>query len=301
MKRGSATCRRGRRRLLEPVPRTIVLAAGHGRGSGFPGRSRGALLREDPASRSPRAPRRLVSDQLAHAAVARAQPATQRRSSRLEEGVNAGTLDSDLGRAGTRKQWAGGNAATRRRCSRNRPDRLGLPQLPRSRAVAKRKRRRAALKKLRRIPIRWCGRRPARRARPLGCLRRARRLVDRMLQSEVPDLRLMAAEAWDGKTRSLDNRHRAAARQPRRDIRLERPVSSPGRSGGGAQGVERRCCGHQPSGYRAEAARIMEETALSRTGILDVGQARRPLRESDAPPRLHAAGVLLAAAQRRPL
>lgn len=122
-------------------------------------------------------------------------------------------------------------------------------------------------------------------------------VVERMLQSEVPDLRLMAAEAFNGQNGPwvsaimplLENRDGVTRLQAARLIAPVNPEA--------ARRTLQEAAGDQNPVIRAEAARVMAEVTPTVPDVADITQARRLLRDADATVRLHAAGVLLAAAR----
>lgn len=122
-------------------------------------------------------------------------------------------------------------------------------------------------------------------------------VVERMLQSEVADLRLMAAEAFNGQGGPwisairplLDNRDGVTRLQA---ARLIAPVDPEA-----ARRTLQEASGDTNPVIRAEAAKVMADVADAVPDATDLAQARRLLRDSDATVRVHAAGVLLAAAR----
>jgi HEAT repeat protein len=119
--------------------------------------------------------------------------------------------------------------------------------------------------------------------------------INTMLVSDLPDLRLMAADAWDGKpgpwveavTPLLDNEHalvriRAAAAIAPVDPAAARRVLSAALSDG------------NPA-VRAETARTLTRLAGERPGVADPAALRKLLREADPWIRLSAASSLRAA------
>ena len=278
--------------VLEPVPRMIVLGAATGAEGDLRVVAR-RLLREAgiplPASAS-----REASDQLADAA-ARARTGDAAALKRLEEVVTAGTMDPDLV---ARALESSGPPATPLLVAM-----LEKPAGPARAAAAaalgrgKAEEARAALKKLMKDPD------PMVRSSAAVALARmgdaeGQASVDRMLQSEVPDLRLMAAEAWDGKPGPWTSAIAPLLENRDGTIRLEAARLLAGVDPEAARKVLSAAVADANPAVRSEAARIMELTASVGPGILDVAQARRLLREPDGLVRLHAAGVLLAAARK---
>lgn len=125
----------------------------------------------------------------------------------------------------------------------------------------------------------------------------AQAVVDRMLLSDVPDLRLMAAEAWNGQDGPwvsaimplLENRDGLTRLQAAQLIAPVNPEL--------ARRTLREAAGDPNPVIRAEATRVMEHVAQQVPDIGDISQLRRLLRDPDPAVRLHAAGVLLAAAR----
>ena len=121
--------------------------------------------------------------------------------------------------------------------------------------------------------------------------------VDTMLQSEVPDLRLMAAEAFEGRPGAwmsaiaplLDNRDGTIRLEA---ARLLAPVNPEA-----AKRVLSEAASDANPVVRSEAVRIMGETSATVPAVADLPQARRLLREKDSAITVYAAGVLLAAAR----
>lgn len=119
-------------------------------------------------------------------------------------------------------------------------------------------------------------------------------MVDRMLQSEVPDLRLMAAEAWDGQDGPwvavimplLDNRDGTTRLDAARLIAHVNPEAA-------RRALHDAAADRNPV-IRSEATRIMEQVAGDVPEVADPGQLRRLLRDGDPTVRLRAAGTLLA-------
>ena len=126
---------------------------------------------------------------------------------------------------------------------------------------------------------------------------RAMTVVEEMLRSEVPDLRIMAADAFNGQNGSwvsailplLDNRDGVTRLQAARLIAPVNPEA--------ARRTLQEAAGDSNPVIRAEAVRVMEEVAPATPDAADLPQARRLLRDPDPVVRLHAAGVLLAAAR----
>lgn len=126
---------------------------------------------------------------------------------------------------------------------------------------------------------------------------RAQTIVDRMLESEVPDLRLMAAEAWNGQQGPwvaaimplLDNRDGVTRLQA---ARLIAPVNPDA-----ARRTLQEAAGDPNPVIRAEAASIMAKVAPTVPDIVDVAQARKLLRDTDPSVRMAAAAVVMAAAR----
>jgi hypothetical protein len=118
-----------------------------------------------------------------------------------------------------------------------------------------------------------------------------------MLQSEVPDLRLMAADAFEGRPGAwmsaiaplLENRDGTIRLEA---ARLLAPVNPEA-----VRRVLSEAASDPNPVVRSEALRIMEETSTTVPAIADLAQARRLLREQDPAVRVYAAGVLLAAAR----
>ena len=122
-------------------------------------------------------------------------------------------------------------------------------------------------------------------------------IVEPMLQSEVPDLRIMAADAVDGQNGAwvaaimplLENRDGVTRLQAARLIAPVNPEA--------ARRTLQEAAGDGNPVIRAEAVRVMEEVAPTSPDAADLPQARRLLRDRDPLVRLRAAGVLLAAAR----
>lgn len=122
-------------------------------------------------------------------------------------------------------------------------------------------------------------------------------IVERMLQSEVPDLRIMAAEAFDGQNGAwvsaimplLENRDGVTRLHAARLIAPINPEA--------ARRTLQEAAADQNPVIRAEAVEVMEEVAPRAPEVADLTQARRLLRDADAGVRLHAAALLLAAAR----
>ncbi len=122
-------------------------------------------------------------------------------------------------------------------------------------------------------------------------------IVEQMLQSEVPDLRIMAADAFDGQNGAwvaaimplLENRDGVTRLQAARLIAPVNPEA--------ARRTLQEAAGDGNPVIRAEAVRVMEEVSPTSPDVADLPQARRLLRDGDPLVRLRAAGVLLAAAR----
>ncbi len=118
--------------------------------------------------------------------------------------------------------------------------------------------------------------------------------VNRMLDSEVPDLRLMAAEAWDGQPGPwvsaiaplLDNPDGLTRLQAARVIAPVDPEA--------ARRVFQEALRDPNPVIRAEAARLADTNLSSQPAAGDVTRLRALLRDADATVRLQAAGALLA-------
>lgn len=120
--------------------------------------------------------------------------------------------------------------------------------------------------------------------------------VQRMLDSDVPDLRLMAAEAWDGQNGPwvaaiaplLQNRDGVTRL---RAARLLAPVDpeAAGRT------LHDAAIDENPA-VRAEALKEIAAASRAQALVADLAQLRRALRDPDAYIRLQAAGAVLAAA-----
>ncbi|MEP6918021.1 MAG: HEAT repeat domain-containing protein, partial [Acidobacteriota bacterium] len=121
--------------------------------------------------------------------------------------------------------------------------------------------------------------------------------VEQMLQSDVPELRLAAAEAWNGQdgpwveairpllvNRDGLNRVRAA--------RLIAPIDPES-----ARRTLQEAAADPNPVMRAESVRIAAELAQQRPAITDMAQLRRLLRDHDAATRLSSAGALMAVAR----
>ncbi|MBA3886382.1 MAG: HEAT repeat domain-containing protein [Acidobacteria bacterium] len=119
----------------------------------------------------------------------------------------------------------------------------------------------------------------------------------RMLDIDVPEIQLMAAEAWSGQPGAwmsvvaplLDNMDGTIRLQA---ARLMAPVdpAAAGRALAAAASDEN-------PGIRAEALRTAHDVATSEAGLLETSQLRRLLRDPDPAVRLHAAGLLVQRAQ----
>lgn len=122
----------------------------------------------------------------------------------------------------------------------------------------------------------------------------ARAQVETMLSSEVPDFRLMAAEAWEGRQGPW-----VAALEPilQNDAGLLRlqaaRLLAPVRPDAAADTLRRASADGNPV-VRAEAVRTLEQLAADGTFLLDVATLRHMLREADPAIRLSAAAALLA-------
>jgi HEAT repeat protein len=122
-------------------------------------------------------------------------------------------------------------------------------------------------------------------------------IVERMLQSEVPDLRIMAAEAYDGQNGAwvsaimplLENRDGVTRLQAARLIAPVNPEA--------ARRTLQQAAGDPNPVIRAEAVSVMADVGATTPDVADLTQARRLLRDADPGVRLHAAAVLLAAAR----
>ena len=277
--------------LLEPVPRAIVLQIAGGAEPDL--RHEAVRLLIAAGLPLPAAATRDVVDQLADAA-ARAKDGDPAALRRLQTAVDAGTVDAivlvaALESAGSQTtpllmtmlnksagpvRGAAAAALGRRKADEAKPALLALmkdgdPFVRSSAAVAL-----------------------ARMGDDQG-----QAFVDQMLRSEVPDLRLMAAEAWNGQTGPwvsaimplLENRDGTTRLEA---ARLVAPVNPEA-----ARRTLQDAAGDANPVIRAEAARIVEQIASRVPDVADVAQLRRLLRESDPSVRLHAAGALLAAAR----
>ena len=122
--------------------------------------------------------------------------------------------------------------------------------------------------------------------------------VQQMLASEVPDIRLMAAEAWDGQdgpwvaaiTPLLENRDGLTRFQAARLIAPVNPELA-------KRTLQEGLADPNPV-IRAESAEIMEQSVEEYPLVADLGHLRRLLRERDQTVLLHAAGAILAVARR---
>ncbi|HYT66139.1 MAG TPA: HEAT repeat domain-containing protein [Vicinamibacterales bacterium] len=277
--------------LLEPVPRNVLLQFAVSGESDL--RQSARRMLRDAGITPPASPNRDVSDQLADAA-ARAKAGDPAAVKRLEAVVDAGTLDPAVV---ARALEAGGPATTPLLLAML--DKPGTPT--RAAAAAALGRRKAdearpALQKLMKDSD------PMVRSSAAVALARmgddeGQAYVERMLQSEVPDFKLMAAEAWGGQPGPwmgaiaplLENRDGTIRLEA---ARLLAPVSPEA-----ARRVLNEAAADSNPVIRSEAARIIEETTSLVPDLADISQARRLLREADPAIRLHAAGVLLAAAR----
>jgi HEAT repeat protein len=277
--------------LLEPVPRAIVLQMAGGAEPDL--RHEAVRLLIAGGLPLPAAATRDVVDQLADAA-ARAKDGDPAALRRLQTAVDAGTVDANvlvaalesagsqttpllmtmLNKSAGPARGAAAAALGRRKADEAKPALLALmkdgdPFVRSSAAVAL-----------------------ARMGDDQG-----QAFVDQMLRSEVPDLRLMAAEAWNGQTGPwvsaimplLENRDGTTRLEA---ARLVAPVNPEA-----ARRTLQDAAGDANPVIRAEAARIVEQIASRVPDVADVGQLRRLLRESDPAVRLHAAGALLATAR----
>lgn len=116
-------------------------------------------------------------------------------------------------------------------------------------------------------------------------------VVNRMLDSEVPDLRLMAAEAWNGQPGPWVEGIRPLLNNMDGTIRLQAARLIAPVDPAAADRVLSAAAAHENPAIRAEAARAIAESSHYR--IVDIAHLRRLLRNADAPVRLHAAAVLL--------
>jgi HEAT repeat protein len=118
--------------------------------------------------------------------------------------------------------------------------------------------------------------------------------VQQMLQSDVPDLQLMAAQAWNGQPGPwvetirplLQNRDGLNRVRAARLIAAVDPQS--------ARRALQEALGDTNPVMRAESAKVTAELAQQQSGIADIAELRRLLRDKDASVRLYAAGALLA-------
>ena len=126
---------------------------------------------------------------------------------------------------------------------------------------------------------------------------KAMTVVLKMLETDVPDLRIMAAEAFEGQNGPwvaaimplLENRDGVTRLQAARLIAPVNPEA--------ARRTLQEAAGDTNPVIRAEAARVMADVSPTSPDVIDVTQARRLLRDADPAVRLHAAGALLAAAR----
>ncbi|MCA1561332.1 MAG: HEAT repeat domain-containing protein [Acidobacteria bacterium] len=121
--------------------------------------------------------------------------------------------------------------------------------------------------------------------------------VQQMLASEVPDIRLMAAEAWDGQdgpwvnaiTPLLENRDGLTRFHAARLIAPVNPELA-------KRTLQEGLADPNPV-IRAESAEIMEQSIEDFPLVADLGHLRRLLRERDQAVLVYAAGAILAVAR----
>jgi HEAT repeat protein len=121
--------------------------------------------------------------------------------------------------------------------------------------------------------------------------------VEQMLQSDVPDLRLAAAEAWNGQNGPwvaairplLDNRDGLNRIRAARLIAPVDPESS-------RRTLQEAAADPNPV-MRAESVKAIAELAQQQPAGSDLAQLRRLLRDADPAVRLSSAGALMAVAR----
>lgn len=115
--------------------------------------------------------------------------------------------------------------------------------------------------------------------------------VDRMLDSEVPDLRLMAAEAWNGQPGPWVEAIRPLLENMDGTIRIQAARLIAPVDPAAADRVLSAAASDENPAIRAEAVRAGAESGDNI--FVNVAQLRRLLRDADPAVRLHAAAVLL--------
>ena len=124
--------------------------------------------------------------------------------------------------------------------------------------------------------------------------REGQAIVERMLQSTVPDIRLLAAEAWTGQDGPwvgaimplLENKDGTIRLQAARLIAPVNPDL--------ARRTLNQAAGDENPVIRAEVAKAMKLLAADVPQATDIRELRRLLRDRDIGVQLHAAGTLLA-------
>ena len=115
-----------------------------------------------------------------------------------------------------------------------------------------------------------------------------------MLSSDIPDFRLMGAEAWEGRPGPWVDALEPILQNDAGLLRLQAArLLAPVRPDAAAETLRRASADENPV-VRAEAVRTIERLAADGTFLWDVATLRRMLRDAEPGIRLSAAAALLA-------